>query len=418
MNVLWLHIRTSPLRWATPLMCLGGAVLLLSVPGDWTGIWPEAGIAAQTPAFFLSVVAAGAAAWITGCSRRHRMEEQIAPMRVSARRQEAVRFLVTHVLLLVPYLSTAAVTYVISLVTISAPGQHLWLGYMLMGVLVMVLATTWGWLAGRHLSPVFSALLALLTWFLFLAYVSDRAEFIASSGPPWRTPDAAVMLMRAAAVVLLLAVVVATPRTFAVSPSKPRVQLLPGVALGLVIIAILGQKGIVDRAPPQRALCLPDRIVVCLWPEHEKFAPMIKGMVARAEGLPNGFVLPARLHEYGIQVVDTPYGRQQTGDIDISEGRASALAVGLASAITSTTFDGCDWDAMAEKNEYTPDALRRWLELHLTETDSPDYTTFGASGQLHAAWALAAQVYTERSSREQQTWVTTENTRLRHAYCG
>ncbi|MGC5031647.1 hypothetical protein [Micromonospora sp. DT229] len=346
------------------------------------------------------------------------MEEQTAAMRVSARYQEAVRFLVTHLLLLVPYLSTAAVTYVISLATISAPGQHLWLGYMLMGVLVMVLATTWGWLTGRHLSPVFSALVALLTWFLFLAYVSDRAEFIASSGPPWRTPDMVVMLLRAAAVALLLVVVVATPKTFEVSPTRPRVQLLPGVALALVVVSILGQKGIVDRPPPQQALCLPDRIVVCLWPEHEKFAPMIKDMVARAEGLPDGFVLPARLHEYGTQVIDTPAGRQQIGDLDISEGRASALAVGMSTAITSTTFEGCDWDAMSEKNEHTPDALRRWMELHLTETAAPDYTTFGAPEQLHAAWALAAQVYTERSPQEQQTWVTTEIIRIRHAYCG
>ena len=67
MTALWLHLRTSPIRWALPvLVALDMAVIFLR-GRHWIGVWPETGAAAQVPAYLLGVVGAGAACCASGC---------------------------------------------------------------------------------------------------------------------------------------------------------------------------------------------------------------------------------------------------------------------------------------------------------------------------------------------------------------
>ncbi|HEY0697214.1 MAG TPA: hypothetical protein VGD43_05335, partial [Micromonospora sp.] len=148
----------------------------------WIGVWPETGAAAQVPAYLLGVVGAGAAAWAAGAPARHGLEEQLGPARVHPAVAEAHRLTATLIVLLIPYLLGQAVAFAVTARTFP-PGVHLWLGYALLGLFVILLAVALGWACGKLLGPIFAAFTAALG-FLFLAALLDRVGFVVISGRP------------------------------------------------------------------------------------------------------------------------------------------------------------------------------------------------------------------------------------------
>lgn len=137
---MWLHLRTSPIRWSLPVLLAVDLAALFLRNRSWIGVWPESGAAAQVPAYLLGVVAAGVAAWAAGTQTRHRLGEQLAVARVHPATSEAYRLGATLILLLIPYVIGQVVAFAVTARTFP-PGLGLFWGYALLGLFVMVMAT-------------------------------------------------------------------------------------------------------------------------------------------------------------------------------------------------------------------------------------------------------------------------------------
>jgi len=418
-TALWLHLRASRLLWALPpLTALILAVLLLR-PDYWVGVWPETGAAAQIPAIFLSTVAAGAAAWISTSRTRHRLAELTAASAIRAAAAEAYRLGAVVIVVVVPYLIGQAVAFVYTARTFPV-GIHLWFGYAAMGIVVILFAAVWGWAFGRYLSAVYAPLVASLTWLVFQVFPADRAALSVISGPVWQQPNLSVLAVRLAAVAAFTAAVMwARPRRTQWSANR-NAPLLP-VAAGLVTVAAtLSTSGVIDRAVPDRSLCVTGEIDVCLWPEHEKYVPMVRRVDARVASLPAGFQRPARLHEYGIERKQFSYRGQtvtQLEGIDISEGLQSNLGAGVANAVMTETLKPCDLDSIRQAKDITANAVGRWLELYLGQGSSAEYQAVGAPKEFAEAWSTALAAYTKLTPAQQREWAQQRLAQLATAYC-
>lgn len=420
MTALWLHLRTSSLRWILPPLIALAVMLLLLRPRYWIGIWPETGAAAQIPAFFLSIVAAGAAAWVSGSRTRHSMDEQTAAAAVPAGTSEAYRLGATAIILIIPYFAGHAVAFALTARS-SPPGIHLWLLYAWMGIIVMLYSVAWGWVIGKFLSSLYASLVALLSWFLFESFVGDAVDLNVLSGPAWKEPDLGGLVVRSSAVVVFYAaVILATTRRTQGSMDWKRI-LISIVGAATAIMAVTSTTGISDRDSPDEPLCVAGKIEMCLWPENAKYASMVRALNVRVATLPAQFRLPPRLQEYGLERIQvTRYGEtftQLEGDFDISEGRKGALALGVSDAVIATTLRACNWEAIRQAEELAPEALRRWVELYLIESNIPEYGTSGVSTDIQESWSIAARVFTGMTDSQQRQWVHKELKRLETQYC-
>lgn len=68
MRPLLLQLRGNNALWLILPLTLLDLALLFSRATPWVGDWPETGAAGQVPSFYLSILAAGIAAWISGAS--------------------------------------------------------------------------------------------------------------------------------------------------------------------------------------------------------------------------------------------------------------------------------------------------------------------------------------------------------------
>jgi len=135
-SALWLQLRTSVARWGfAPLLVLGLAILF-GRSRFWIGIWPETGAAAQISAFFVSVFAAGLAAWVAAAVELRGLHEQEAAAAIRPVTIELTRFAAALSWLVAPYLLVAAVAFVTTAATgrrLRAVRLHAWLEWRLAG---------------------------------------------------------------------------------------------------------------------------------------------------------------------------------------------------------------------------------------------------------------------------------------------
>ena len=296
MTALGIHLRSSPLRWCVLPFTVLVLVLLLPGAGNWVGHWTATGAATQVCAFFLSVLTAGAAAWISG-SDTVLLGEQTAASAVPAARIEASRWGATTVLLLTPYFVGVATAFALTARTFPE-GFHLWLGYVLMGANVMLFSVMWGWAIGRFFSRTYAALAAALSWFVFEAFPGEVADLGVPNGPAWKQPDVDALVLRLAFLAVFVAAVIWAPR----QPTRQRARVMSGAVPALcgvaVVVATMGTAGVSDRVAPREPLCVANRIQICLWPEDENYVPMVAAMGGNASALPTVWQLPERLDEY------------------------------------------------------------------------------------------------------------------------
>ncbi|MDP9793613.1 hypothetical protein J2S43_002125 [Catenuloplanes nepalensis] len=419
MRPLLLHLRISPLRWVVvPLIALDIAVLLLR-SRFWIGIWPETGAAAQVPAYFLSIIAAGAAAWAAGAKARNNLEEQLAAGAASAPKTDAHRLAATAVLLMIPYLAGQAVAFGYT-VRAAPPGLALWSGYLLMGVVVMLLATAWGWAIGRYLSAAYAALVALLSWIIILFYLAQGAGLSVTSGPPWVDVDLRAVSLRLAAALLLIVAVIWLPGRH--TPARARWAGLVPAGAAVTVLAVIGVTPVLaDRPVPPDLHCVDGPVEMCLWPEHALYEPIVRQVSDRVGTLPADFVLPARLNEYGIDRFAYEEGGetavQLEGGFDISEGSKWSVALGVADSVVAHTLRTCDRQAIAQAEDYSSEALARWLEGYLAGEGTRDYRTSAVPTEIQEAWTLAAEV-SQRPASAQLDWARQQVGALKDRYCG
>lgn len=412
MTALRLHLRTSPARWTWPPLLVLTLAILWSHPREWVGSWPETGAATQVPAFFLSVAAAAVAAWTSGSAARNRLDDQAAAAAVPAAVAEAYRLAATAILLFIPYAVVGVVAFALTARTFP-PGMGLWIGYVLMGVLVMLLAMGWGWVLGRIFNPAYSALTALLSWFVFQAFPGETADLGVVSGPTWKEPDAGALLLRFAAIAVFLLVIVWIRQWSMRWPALA----IPVIAAAGVAVVTTTTAGVSDRRVPQEPLCVAGTIEICLWPEDAKYVSMVRGLERRASALPAFWRLPGQLHEYGLVRQQEGSVSQPAGDFTFPDGSRWGLATGMSHAIIKRTLESCDWDAIRKAEDFGPEALRKWLEFYLAGSSAPEYRTSPLSEDMLQAWSAAARTFDTLPVRAQHDWTRKQLDRVKGDYC-
>lgn len=417
MSGLWLHLRNSPIRLAVPaLIALDLAVLFLR-NRHWVGVWPETGAAAQVPAYLLGAVVAGAAAWAASAPARHGLDEQLQAARVHPARVEAYQLSATAIIMLLPYLVGQAVAFVATART-CPPGVHLWLGYTSLGAFVILLAVTLGWVCGKLLGPIFAGLTAALG-FLFLTALLDRwVGFIVTSGPPEMAISSSGLIFRfgTLAAILLAMLWLLNHRI----KGRRRALLLLPLIIPL-ILAIAATDPVIERNPPASAVtCIGESPALCIWPEHEKYRPLLREISARIKLLPDNFVRPERIEEFGLQTWHADFSKEpgETPYFYILEGSPWSYAGGIGKAISGATLDprSCDWSQLSEEDLGHLRAVDKWLEAYLAGGSTPDYET-NAPEEMQEAWAEGLAITADRPLSEQFEWAANHVSELHERYC-
>ena len=425
MRAFWLHLRNSPIRWSIPVLIAGDIAVLFLRNRFWIGVWPETGAAGLVPAYLLGVVGAGAAAWAASSPARHGVEEQTRAARVHPSVSEAYRLAATLVVLLVPYLAGQAVAFAMTARTFP-PGVHLWLGYLLLGLFVMLVAVALGWACGRLLGNIFGALTAALG-FLFLTTLLERVGFGVVSGRPEVTVDPMPLALRLGAVILVLLIMPWLTAGPGQQHGRRPLLLVPGV-LPLLLIMVTTAAVTDRKAPGDNVICVQGPTALCVWPEHEKYLTQLRELNTRIERLPDAFILPPRINEVGLHKTRYigPDGKEYLGYEEgppifhILEGSPWSYAGDISNAITTSTFDfknfrTCQWDKLTSLDQSRLRAVGAWLETYLAGQGSPDYHT-NAPAEMQEAWSVG-RAMTHHPQTEQFRWAQGEVNELRGRYC-
>lgn len=418
MRIALLHLRTSLARWAVLPLALLGLLMLFQRSTFWVGIWPEAGAAVASAAFFLSLFSAGLSAWASARTDVYRMREQTAAAVRRPGLLELLRFAANLFWLLLAY---AAVVATASLVSASggAPGVGFYIGYTLLGLFLVVMAAAWGWMFGRLMSPSFAAATAFFSWFLFASLVGPVVDANPVSGPPWISVDIGAIAVR-------LTVLAAFCLAVCLAPSRDADRAWGVAAIGVMLTALvatlLSTSVLGARAPVAAPLCLDRTITYCLWPEHQKYVPLVDAVDAQVAALPLDLRLPEKIVDYslsgsrawGADGIERELEGTFDPEFDISEGSRWALARGVAVAITSEVFAACELGAPVDP-ELGQDQLLAWLEYRLAGGGSPDYTT-NAPDRLQEAWESARTAARDLDDSQQGAWAS-EVIRTTTSYC-
>ncbi|WP_199036382.1 hypothetical protein [Glycomyces salinus] len=426
MSALTLTLRTSPARYAAlPLSLIGIAVLFIRTD-YWMGIWPEAGAAAQTAGYFISLFAAGVAGWAAAAPSKNGMDEQFAAAKVPGTTIEAARLGAALIWVAAPYGLTVAGAVIATVASDGFPsGFPMFLSYTLIGLVPIALGTAWGWLVGRAFPPMVAAVSALLSWLIVSYLLLVFADGVVTvSGPPWIAVDSGLVALRLGAAVLLALAVCMLPRL------KRRIAV-PAAAIAVSLIAVgasFSTTVLYDRAVPadEDLVCYTGEIEYCLWPEHEKYLELVETVDANAAELPGVVELPERMVDYRLSGEELywmemgPEGdvdKEFDSEFDISEGSVWALAMGVSDGIQRVTFEGCDRD-LYDDPELGPaiEQFGAWLEYRLAGGGSVDYTTT-APRDIQEAWAEGREIAAEWPEAEQTAWVEDLLDRAKVEYC-
>lgn len=423
MRVLWLHVRNNFARWGfVPLLGLGLAVLF-GRSRFWIGIWPETGAAAQVSAFFVSIFGAGIAAWVAAGVEFRGLNEQASSAALRPLKIEGFRFGATLLWLIAPYVVVAIVAFLTTATTLFPAGLANFFKYVLLGGTLIVFGTAWGWLVGKLLAPVVATLSAALSWFIAVSVLGEVSQLQRLSGPPWIELHLGSLVLRLA-IVLLFAVAVCALPSRAVRPMlfNRRLAVAMAVLVGVIathVITVVPSY----RAPLAQPLCVQRTIEYCLWPEHEKYLPMIETTDRRVAALPVKLALPARVVDYALSG-STKWLSEQTAveipgkfdpEFDISEGSPWALARGVATAILRTEFAECSPKAKRDP-QYQAEQFLAWLEWRLAGGGVPDYRT-NAPAALQEAWARGRRSADGLPEQAQSAWVTGLIADVKERYC-
>lgn len=425
MRMLWLHIRNSPIRWALPILVILDLAVLFIRSRHWIGVWPDTGATAQIPAYLVGVVGAGAAAWSATATDRHSTGEQLNAARVHPATMEGYRLGATIVILLIPYLVGQAAGFVLTARTFP-PGLHLWLGYVVLGVFITLLSIAVGWTMGKIFGSVFAALVAALGFPLLVGFLDRQGGFIVVSGRSPMTVDVMALTIRFGAVSALLLALLWIPGS-----GRPRGRHLPlPIAAALVLaVALSSTAPVVPREPAgDRARCVAGPTLLCVWPESEKYVPQLDAVNSRIAELPDAFVLPPRVNEWGIDT-GLQYGNYTDERLEnpdaapyfhILEGSPWSYVSDIGRAITDATFEfqnyqGCRWASTSVADTDRLQVVDAWLESYLVGATAPDFRT-DASAETQSNWA-EGRAMLDLPRAEQFSWAEGEVDELRGRYC-
>jgi len=387
-----------------------GLLVLYNRPTYWVGIWPETGAAVAVSAFFMSLFVAGSSAW--AAARLELMDVRALAAARTNRRLfvEGNLWAAALFWLTAPLLAVAALAAATTAASGVQAGFPSFVGYGILGLLLVWLAGAWGWIVGRLLEPLVAALAAALSWFIIGSLAGEITGATPVSGPPWIALQASALVLRSSAALLLIVTIVALT-----GRSEDQRSRLKGAAFVAVAALVVAASHVAlpvqqPRSPVASPLCVNGHIEYCLWPEHEKYVPLIRQVDAEVGAVPLDLPLPPKIVDYSLsgstQWIDgnqVELPGEYAPEFDISEGSRWALARGVAKAITRSVLSTCERSAAIEDPAHHWDLLLAWLEVRLAGGGSPDYTT-NAPANIQAAWFEARRVSVELNDAQQAAW--------------
>lgn len=407
------EVRRSPLRWVLPVLI---AVDLLGVFGrstSWIGVWPEAGAAAQIPAFYLGPAMAGAAAW---AAARRRRANAGGWMDAAARPVPGMEL--AHFAATLTYGVAAYVTGVVAAAAVTVPqgGPHFWWpGYVLLGLAVITMCTALGHLLGRASTslvalPVFCALAVFVVLGLFgpvpqgtewgwgLSVLSGYPDVVVGAGP---------LAARVGVAVALVAVAVTAGRRLRSSAGVPGWPSVPVAGLGAVtalavcvVLTGLASPLLERREPPGEPLCTVGEPRVCLWPEHQRYLAQAEEMSRRIAALPQDLLTsPPVFHETGL------HGEEEMGEgFYLMEGEiwtvATSLAIRIEEASSPPYCDATTPEADEARFQASMEVIA-WLTARIAGGGKPSTLHGGPPGVDEEA----VHALTGEPESTQRAWV-------------
>ncbi|MER6775251.1 hypothetical protein ABT389_36655 [Streptomyces bacillaris] len=415
MTSFLLALRSSPLRWLLlPLIALD-LILIFTRDDYWHGLWGDTGAAGQVPTLLLGVFAAAAAAWTSSLRRPAEVADILSAMPRPRPQAELSRIAMVLSLFLVPYLIGQAVCFAITAPS-WPPGFHQYLGYFLLGVSNLLMATGFGWVVGRLLSTRWGTAVGALGWLLIPMILDTDLSVV--NGPARMQPDLLEIGLRLLVALLLLTACLWLPY----GPRISRVNPLAGLAIVLTLAATAAAAGnpvIDERQGPTSMTCVKGSAEICLWPEEDKYKSMAQDVLARTEALPPVLRMPKKVYSSGlVYTMDRRWG----GDFYLDSGSAWAMADGMARAISTQTFKACEendfrgYAAQDEADDQSVLAVERWLEKRLAGGGNPEYKEAGMTESMAKAMETGKDM-ADRSEAEQNRWATATVQRVLEKYC-
>lgn len=416
------RLRQRPFLILFAIASLVAVLMVLFRSETWVGVWPQTAVASQIPGVFLGIIGAGYAAWSASRERRLGLVDQLSVSVVPRWRRETVELGAITVALASGY--GVGVLYGVARTAPGLPpGFGLTVGYWFVGLTAILFGVATGWLLGKLLPTRIAAIAAAATVFILVAYIGSDALAMVS-GYPDRIVNLPSLAVRMLALMLWWLVSVLMPPLrewrggHGVKPTAPLLAVL-GAGAALVLWSSSGLLG--TPQVPRNAvepLCTQGETTLCVWPEHEKYLPMLSDLSERIALLPPELLLPAGVvWDAGLRtqyffpesdgIFDLTGESEEEPSFMIHDGSAWSVASSLSSLITWQGYDvECSWDH--PEAQASAIKLEAWTEYYLAGGGVPDYSASGdpailALREEGATWASPDLPY-----EEQHTWVAAE----------
>ncbi|MFD7584353.1 ABC transporter permease [Kitasatospora sp. NPDC059811] len=418
MGVFWLEVRRSPLRWWFPFLVAVDLAVLFGRARWWIGVWPQASVAAQIPAFYFGPALAAVSAWTAGRTARHGLIDQLGASARPRWQAECVQLAVTLGYGILVYLVGAVVAAAVS--SPSAGPGFLWPGYLLLGLSLLVICSAIGhlvgsWARSQILAPVLTGVGCLAA----ITLLGADSGFFALVGEPFMSVQAVPILLR-----ILFSLAVASAAVMVSRSSVPgfrqkqkamrTLQVLGTLVAVMVAGFAVAAAGPLTspRTPPKAATCSDTQPRICLWPEDRKYTSQADAMARNLAALPAGlFVMPPVFYERGLRP------GQQLQDFYINEGSMWEAAEGISiNIVTATVPPGCQPATPAAAQKYFTAAfeLATWLSVRMTGGGQPASVHGGPPGVDRAAVTAVAT----QPESVQTEWVRDRLSTVRNTDCG
>jgi hypothetical protein len=414
-RIYLIELRRSPLRWwLPPLVAIDLVVMFFGRGRGWIGVWPEASVAAQFPAFYFGPLFAAVAA--AGRSERKSFDEDRTPQARARWIGESLHFAATLTFGLVPIAVGAAAAYAVS-VGSAGPGG-IWYGYLLVGVALIVSCAAVGHLAGR-LSPssVVTPIIAGLVCFVAIVALGQSDGLLVLTGYPNLEPSSAAVTLHLVVASVLVAVAIVVPQQ---RGQRFGPRWAPLAITGVGLATLVGCAVLVDQAGPVQVLrrptnnmrCSDGAHVFCVWPEHHRFLGVFQQMTDRLDAVPTALVQANPIsYELGLRGPE-----HDLEDFSLLEGQPWQAAFGVAVQNIGKSFETLCTAASPELSDKRSEMiweLVTWLAVRIYGDGQPSALQGGSGVDMNEMIAL-----TRQPEEVQAKWFSARKDAVDQTPCG
>jgi hypothetical protein len=403
MSAYLIELRRSPLRWWLPGFIALDLAVLFGRSRWWIGVWSEASVAAQIPAFYLGPLFAAVSAYAAGNPHRRQFEEGRPSQSRGRWTCEATFFCSTLTFSCVPYLVGVLAAFIASVRT-AGPGS-LWLGYLFVGLAVVVGCTAIGHLAGRMFqatkaTPIVSGIACLL---IIVLAPPSMGLFVLSGYPNFR-PNPSAVAVRVCLAIGFVALAILASSTlrskFSRQKSYPALAVLTVVLAGIgIAMAHIGPVKV--QRLSSKKLCSVGRHSFCIWPEHRKYLVSFNEMSRRLDAVPPG-LFPINSRSYEVGLLGAANDTQGFSLLEGQTWQAGFIVAGQSVTHGFTRFCNAPTPALQAKKNQAFWELVSWLSIRIHGGGLPAELHGGPSVNMNDIERI-----TKTSEESQAQWIAT-----------